>query len=162
MSSAKPGAIIAIRHNFAPEEFMWLWSKYVLGFNEKYHCTNCLRGAYSNRFSKTRNPGLAQEKEIVFDERDGHTAIYICGVARQGYGAKKNYPHNVHIAIQPSAGSQSVFEFEKWKVEVVNGIVLPIPGPESLPRRLQSLPSQYTTCRIFRWCARHFERGGSG
>lgn len=144
---------IVIRHNFTPDAFMWLWAKYVIGFNERYHCTNCLRGRYSHRFSKAKNPHLATEHEIKFDEHGDHRAIYICGVARHGYSGKKNYPHNVHLAIQPAYGVESVFEFEQWRVAITNGSILPIPGPEGLPEHLKSLPDRFTTCRIFRWGA---------
>jgi hypothetical protein len=147
---------VVIRHNFKPNDFMWLWAKYVVGFNEKYHCTNCLRGRYSRHFSKARNPLLVQEHEIAFDEHEGHEAIYICGVARKGYSVKKNYPHNVHLAIRPRTSAYSSFEFESWKVAVENGDILPIPGAEQLPTGLQGLPERYTTCRIFRWGAGFF------
>ncbi len=144
---------VIIRHNFTPDDFMWLWAKYVFGFNERYHCTNCLRGPYSARFSKTKNPRLAEDRTVVFDEHTGHQAIYICGVARKGYSSKKNYEHNVHLAIGPSTGVVSHFTFEQWSVQVTNGIVLPIPRPHALPERLQVLPDRYTTCRIFCWAA---------
>jgi hypothetical protein len=144
---------IIIRHNFAPDAFMWLWAKYAVGFNERYHCTNCLRGRYSHRFSKAKNPHLATDHEIAFDEQTHHRAIYICGVARAGYSSKKNYEHNVHLAICPAAGERAVFEFEQWRVEIMNGQVVPIPGAETLPKRLAALPTKFTTCRIFRWGA---------
>jgi hypothetical protein len=144
---------IVIQHNFLPDAFMWLWAKYVVGFNERYHCTNCLRGRYSRRFSKARNPHLATDREIFFDERSDHRAIYICGVARQGYSGKKNYPHNVHLAIRPAPGVESDFGFEQWRVAIKNGSILVIPGPDSLPANLRSLPARFTTCRIFRWGA---------
>jgi hypothetical protein len=147
---------VTIRHNFTPDDFMWLWAKYVVGFNEQYHCTNCLRGRYSHRFSKARNPLLAAEREILFDEHSGHIAIYICGVARKGYSIKKNYEHNVHVAIQPEAGASSSFVFEQWNVQVENGVLCVIPSAESLPQRLRRLPATYTTCRIFRWAATNF------
>ena len=40
-------SVIEITHNFDPSQFMWLWSKYVTGFNDAYHCTNSIRGSYS-------------------------------------------------------------------------------------------------------------------
>ncbi len=147
------GLPVVIQHNFTPDDFMWLWAKYVVGFNKQYHCTNCLRGAYSRRFSKARNPRLLQEREIAFDERDGHRAIYICGVARKGYSMKKNYPHNVHIAITPMAGASAVCQFEHWVVQIQNGMLSPIPDQHSLPADLRRLPDRFTTCRIFRWGA---------
>jgi hypothetical protein len=144
---------ILIRHNFTPDAFMWLWAKYAVGFNERYHCTNCLRGRYSHRFSKARNPHLANDHEIIFDEHVGHRAIYICGVAKQGYSTKTNYPHNVHLPIMPKAGMSAIFDFESWRVEILNGFVADIPAVDSLPLRLRRLPAAYTSCRIFRWAA---------
>lgn len=147
---------ILIRHNFTPDAFMWLWAKYAVGFNERYHCTNCLRGRYSHRFSKAKNPHLATDHEIVFDEQTHHRAIYICGVARNGYSVKKNYAHNVHLAIRPSPGISARFAFENWTVEVQNGELLKIPTQAALPTRFSSLPERFTTCRIFRWAAWYF------
>ena len=142
---------VIIRHNFTPDDFMWLWAKYVVGFNERYHCTNCLRGPYSARFSKAKNPRLAEDREIAFDEHVGHSAIYICGVARKGYSSKKNYEHNVHLAIRPAAAAASSFRFERWIVEVSNGVIEPRPTFDDLSGDLKALPPAYSQCRIFRW-----------
>ena len=152
---------IIIRHNFTPDAFMWLWAKYVVGFNERYHCTNCLRGRYSHRFSKAKNPRLATEQQIMFDEHSGHRAIYICGVARSGYSSKKNYEHNVHLAIAPAPKLVTRFEFEQWSVAVENGKVLRIPTANELPLPMQGLSDRFTTCRIFRWAA-GYELLGNG
>jgi hypothetical protein len=152
---------IIIRHNFTPDAFMWLWAKYVVGFNERYHCTNCLRGRYSHRFSKARNLILANDTLITLDEHNTYQAIYICGVARRGYSGKKNYEHNVHIPIQPKAGVFSKYRFERWCVEVQNGAVCDIPSAQSLPPRLRRLPAAYTTCRIFRWASGFFRTSAS-
>jgi hypothetical protein len=149
-------APIVIRHNFTPDAFMWLWAKYVVGFNERCHCTNCLRGRYSHRFSKARNPHLSTDRELAFDEYGGHRAIYICGVARKGYSVKKNYEHNVHLALKPSLGTSARFTFEDWAVEVENGELLVIPSQAVLPTRFSALPERFTTCRIFRWAAMYF------
>jgi hypothetical protein len=148
-----PPPPVIIRHNFVPDDFMWLWAKYVVGFNELYHCTNCLRGRYSSRFSKARNPGLVNDRTITFDEHAGHQVIYICGVARNGYSSKKNYEHNVHLAIRPSPGRTSFFAFEDWQVEAEDGEVLSIPGTDDLDHRFRQLSPAFTTCRIFRWAA---------
>jgi hypothetical protein len=149
---------IVIRHNFTPEAFMWLWAKYVIGFNERYHCTNCLRGRYSHRFSKAKNPHLATEHEITFDEHSGYCAVYICGVARKGYSVKKNYEHNVHLAIVPDSGANSRFQFDQWQVEIDGGKVIPIPRLDELAPEIRRRPDPYTSCRIFRWGACHFAR----
>ncbi len=94
---------------------------------------------------------LAQEHEIAFDEHDGHQAIYICGVARKGYSTKKNYEHNVHLAIVPDADAASQFHFEQWRVEVEFGRIVAIPGVADLGPKNRRLPYPYTSCRIFRW-----------
>lgn len=144
---------VIIRHNFTPANFMWLWAKYVVGFNELYHCTNCLRGPYSARFSKAKNPRLAEDHTIAFDEHTDHSAIYICGVARKGYSSKQNYEHNVHLAIRPSTNHNCSFQFEQWRVDIEGGEALPIPAASELKNYFQQLPTPYTTCRIFRWAA---------
>ena len=52
--------MIEITHNFDPSQFMWLWTKYVTGFNEKYHCTNSITGRYSKKLWKG-NPDLPSQ-----------------------------------------------------------------------------------------------------
>jgi hypothetical protein len=144
---------IIIRHNFTPDAFMWLWAKYAVDFNECYHCTNCLRGRYSHRFSKTRNPHLATDHEIIFDEYVGHRAVYICGVSRKGYSGKTNYIHNVHLPIEPAPNVTSQYFFEDWHVRVENGRVVPVPSKDELSDRFANFADSFTSCRIFRWAA---------
>lgn len=150
--------MIEITHNLDPRRFMWLWAKYVTGFNEKYHCTNSIRGPYSKKFSKN-NPEFARAPVITMDEHpmDSYNAIYICGVSKQGYSNRENYRHNVHAAIRPQSGSHDEWAFEEWVLRVRNGTFLAIPtSEEELPVKYRSLPPEYTTCRIFRWSACFF------
>src|SRR5258708_29995110 len=93
---SKENVMIEMVHNFNPDQFMWLWAKYVTGFNENYHCTNSIRGHYSRKFSKN-NPKFASSSVIVLDEQQlgSYQAVYVCGVSKQGYSRKANYPHNV-------------------------------------------------------------------
>ncbi|GAH17667.1 unnamed protein product [marine sediment metagenome] len=106
---------VKINHNFDPSKFKWLWSKYVKSFNDGNHCTKCLRGKYSRKFSKKSNPNLANDREISFDEERDYKAIYLCGVFKKGY-KKTNYPHNVHMAILPKPGHKDKMVFENWIV----------------------------------------------
>ncbi len=152
--------MIEIVHNFDPDQFMWLWAKYVTGFNEKHHCTNSIRGHYSRKFSKN-NPKFAKSLAVVMDEQElgSYRAIYICGVSKDGYSKKTNYAHNVHVAICPEVGAAEEWSFEKWTLRIRNGRLLPIPGNvDELPIQYRGLPSEYTTCRIFRWSACFFFR----
>jgi hypothetical protein len=145
--------MIEVIHNFDAARFMWLWAKYVGGFNERHHCTNAIRGHYSKKFSKN-NPAFLGD--VVFDEwpTSSYDAIYICGVAKEGYARKKNYPHNVHAAIVPDAGFRDEWSFEGWRMAVRNGRLLPIPASaKDLPEPYRTLPDAYTSCRIFRWAA---------
>ena len=114
--------MIEITHSFDPSKFMWLWAKYVTGFNETQHCTNSIRGRYSRKLWKG-NPELPSTPTLVMDEQPVGTyrAIYICGVSKRGYSSGKNYPHSVHAAILPTAGTEDRWAFEGWTLTIRNG-----------------------------------------
>jgi len=156
--------MIEIRHNLEPRAFIWLWAKYVTGFNPEHHCTNSIRGRYSQKLSK-HNKELTASPILTMDEchPDSYRAIYICGVAKDGYAKKTNYEHNLHAAISPRPGAVETWSFEKWHLQVRGGVFLHIPASaQELPRRYQDLPPEYTTCRIFRWSACYFDGSDSG
>jgi len=156
--------MIEIVHNFDPSRFMWLWAKYVTGFNDKHHCTNSIRGRYSRKFSKN-NPEFAASPFIIMDEQPlgSYRALYICGVSKTGYSRKTNYAHNVHVAIRPEEGTVEDWSFEQWTLRVRNGRLLAVPAsPEELPPEYRVLPPEFTTCRIFRWSACYFSRSPAG
>lgn len=156
--------MIEITHNLEPRDFVWLWAKYVTGFNPKHHCTNSIRGRYSRKLSKHNNE-LTTTNVITMDEcdPDSYRALYICGVAKQGYSKKTNYEHNLHAAICPSLGAVDAWSFEKWQFQVRGGLFLNIPASaQDLPSRFRDLPAEYTTCRIFRWSACYFGSSDAG
>jgi hypothetical protein len=150
-------ASVTIHHNLDPRQFVWLWMKYVAGADFSHHCTNVLRGRYSKKLSK-HNCELTPGVTVVCDEqrRTGYSVLYVCGVAKRGYSKKKNYPHNLHLPIQPMEGERAEFSFEQWHLTIDNGRVLPIPREADLPESCRGLPSEFTTCRIFRWAVGHF------
>ncbi len=156
MRSAAPSVIL--HHNLDPRKFVFLWMKYVRGVNLKHHCTNCLRGPYGKKLSK-HNAELISSTRLVLDEQPtgSYEALYICGVAQQGYRQKENYPHNLHAAVLPAPGLKDVFEFETWKLSIENGKFIKIPGEDALPPNLRALPPEYTTCRIFRFASLYDE-----
>ncbi len=151
--------MIQIRHNFDEKKFKWLWAKYVKDGNVEKHCTACLCGPYSKKFSGTSNQNLLAQPELVMNEiPDGDfKAIYFCGVIKRGY-PRTNYPHNVHFAVVPAEGQRDEWNFEDWHVEIENGVLSPIPDEEQLDDRFFQEPynDHFYTCRIFRWMVGFF------
>lgn len=156
--------MITIHHNFDETKFKWLWAKYVKAGNIEKHCTACMIGPYSKKFSGTSNHNLLEQPTLVMDEEpDGlYEAIYFCGVLKKGYlnknPLKNNYPHNVHFAVRPADGENDVWDFENWHVEIDNGKLERIPATYELPEKFFNLPynAHYYSCRIFRWMVGHF------
>lgn len=143
---------IQITHNLQGDKFMWLWTKYVRGFNDQRHCTNSLIGRYSKKLWKNNPHLLGEEEPVMLDEDpEDWSGLYICGVAKGGYSAKKNYPHNLHAGVIPAPGKHDEYHFEDWVISVENGLLTRIPSEAELPSQYQNLPSAFTTCRIFRW-----------
>ena len=146
--------MIIIHHNFDETKFKWLWAKYVKGGNLEKHCTACLKGPYSKKFSGTSNKDLLSQPQLFMDEVDetNFDAIYFCGVLKHGY-PKTNYPHNVHFAILPKEGASDVWDFENWHVEISGGVLSPMPTEDELSPTLKTgiYNEHYYTCRIFRW-----------
>lgn len=77
--------MITIRHNFDPEQFQWLWAKYVNGGDISQRCYACLKGRPSKKFSKAYNPDMADQPVIVMDEmaEGDYDAVYFCGVSKK-------------------------------------------------------------------------------
>ena len=151
---------IILKHNLDPSKFMWLWSRYVDGFDEEKHCVNCLLPRVKKNHSKLNgatHPDLVKEGVMTFDEIEDFKAIYLCGVIKKGYPTT-NYPHNLHVAMLPKEGASDSLQFEDWSFEITNGVFLPIPSEDELPEKYKSLPEEYTTCRIFRWAACYFNK----
>jgi len=148
---------VVITHNFNGEKFKWLYAKYANGCNPFHHCTNAIRGKYSKRFSRLHNdfqPG----QQIVMDEYwpDKWDAIYICGVASQGYSKHQNYPHNVHAAIIPQEGASDVWNFENWEMSIENGFFEHVPSEKDIPSEYLKMPKSFWSCRMYRWAIWHY------
>lgn len=109
--------MITIHHNFDPEQFEWLWAKYVNGGNVSQHCFPCLKGKQSKKFSKAYNPDMGNHPVIDMDETpdSDYDAVYFCGVS------KKGYIHNVHLVVRPSEGNIEHWKFDGWDVEIQDG-----------------------------------------
>lgn len=154
--------MVEIEHNLDEKKFKWLWAKYVKEGNIERHCTGCLIGPYSKKFSGTTNKELLAQPIIQMNECNDYEAIYFCGVLKEGYlnknPEKNNYRHNVHFIVLPQLGNSDVWEFENWKVTIKNGILERIPKTFELDDSLFKYPydAHYFTCRIFRWMVGHF------
>jgi hypothetical protein len=141
-----------LTHNLDPKEYMWLWAKYVTGYNAEKHCTSVLRGYYSKKLSG-HNKDLPNTQVLVLDEQPvgDYAAIYICGVSKRGYRIKANYPHNLHTSILPLASTSDKFSFEGVSLNILNGRFLPIPSQEQLAPYDRERSEAHTSCRIYRW-----------
>lgn len=141
--------MITIHHNFDPEQFEWLWAKYVNGGNITQHCFICLKGAQSKKFSKAYNPDMVNQPVIAMDEKpdSDYDAVYFCGVS------KKGFDHNVHLVVRPEQGTNSEWKFENWHAEIENGTVEMLPCAGELKPEYFSEPysEHYYTCRNFLW-----------
>ena len=149
---------IIIHHNFDGKKFRWLYAKYAYGVNPTRHCTNAIRGKYSKVFSKN-NPDFKAGVDVVlceYPELDWD-AIYICGVATMGYAKHENYPHNVHIAVIPAPGKNDTWSFENWTMTVENGFFEYVISEEELDTCFKDYPTEYVTCRMFRWAVDHYK-----
>ena len=151
-----------LEHNLDPSAFMWLWAKYVRGYNPSKHCTNSLLGKYSKLLSGHSDlltmPSRIPLNEISTGE---YAAIYICGVSKDGYRKRENYPHNLHAVIRPAKGQKDSIRFEDWSLSVENGLFMPIPTLEQIPEKYRGLSASYTTCRIFRWAVANQPSGST-
>lgn len=152
--------MVTIRHNIDETKFKYLWAKYVKGSNIERHCAQCVPGTFSKKFSGAWNSNLLDQPILEMNEvPDGeYEAIYFCGVFKKGFSTKKNYPHNLHLAIIPQEGHNDVFDFENWHIEIEGGYIDRIPSEEELPEQFFKDPYDYHyfTCRIFRWMVGHF------
>lgn len=158
--------MVTIRHNIDPNKFKFFWTKYVREGDLSHHCAACVKGSWSKKFSaawnKDETTGQQQpfSSEITFDEKpeESYQAIYICGVFKEGFSTKKNYPRNVHLPIIPQEGTKDTFDFDGWHIEIKGGYVDRIPSEEELPQQFFEQPydAHYYTCRIFRWMLGHF------
>lgn len=156
--------MIVIHHNFDEKAFKWLWAKYVKAGNIHSHCTACILGPYSKKFSGSQNHDLKSQPTLVMDEfdSDSYEAIYFCGVLKKGYlnknPLKNNYKHNVHFAVRPQDGAVDEWIFENWYVKIEGGLLEKIPTVSELPEIFFQHPysPHFYTCRIFRWMLGHF------
>ena len=137
------------------EGFSLLWAFYVTGFNPAKHCQVCFRGLRAPNFH-SRN--AASGVDIVLDRLDVSPIVYICGVAK-GPDAERRY-RNLHLPVRFEAGaSASVTTYNGYRIDVTNGIQLPIPPVEDGWR---GLPTTHTRCKNFQFGLAQFGTGAGG
>lgn len=134
-----------IRIEVKSNNYIYLWLKYITGFDINSHCAKCLIGKYSKLIQyRSQKVGKVYEGEL--NEHDA-PYVYLCGVT-------KVYENNLHIACMKD--ERVGFEYEDSNVRVS------IEGARQLaitPLVGELFPVQQSTCRNFQF-GYHYLRDG--
>lgn len=125
------------------DAFQYLWLKNVSGFDQRYHCFDCLKGSRSTIIPL--NGGRKFPAEFRAEGRMEEPAPYsdLCAVTPAG----KGIADNVHILMEPDDSSTITYEDDNIQVIVTGMRRLTI---KPLPAEVQeSLPELYWRCRNF-------------
>lgn len=117
--------------------YLYLWLKYVTGFDISNHCATCLEGHYSKLLPYRRRLEPGQRFEGLLNEHQA-PYVYLCGVT-------PSYPENLHIPMRYKQGHTVEYEDANIVVKALHAERLSI-EPVDLP-----LPSAFTTCRNFQF-----------
>ena len=132
--------VMRLRHpSGAVQGFNHWWGKYVIGFDPRVHCIECLVGVRSRRVNRDMR---ADGTPYGMTEAATFDYFYLCGVTRR-------WRDNFHLALRPEPeGSASAETFAGMTVDVTGAVAMPIPA---LPDGFQGLPASFTTCRNFQF-----------
>lgn len=123
-------------------DFRWLWLMYVTGFDERYHCQQCLKGRKS-RILRYDQGTIALPSHFAFDLDEFRAPyVYLCGVTAR-------YEENLHIAARPSPGNTVTYADNRIRVVVSDAEQVPI-----LPVDADK-PAQFLRCRNFQFGYRY-------
>lgn len=136
-----------IRVEVKSNRYLYLWIKYVIGFDIAKHCAKCLLGKYS-KLIPYRSQTSGRVYEGVLNEHEA-PYLYLCGVT-------PIHSENLHIAFQFSAGETIDYEDENIQVRITDAKRLPIPPT------MKNFPLSFNTCRNFQFGYHYFydARGG--
>jgi hypothetical protein len=100
-----------IQWEFKTGNFRYFWLKYVSGFNQKVHCAQCLKGAYSRliQFRQKQHKQAGNKAAGRLDEYPTEF-VYLCGVSNRGWA------DNLHVAMR--FDSEASFSFEDHNIKV--------------------------------------------
>lgn len=131
--------LISGERKLVPDTYRYLWAKYVRGFNENYHCANCLRGKYTDYLGIHAPTNV----ELSMDESKSWDYIYLCGVSRAGYLT------NLHLPVRYAfGGTASVTDHAGLTFTFFNAEPVAIPA---LPEDFMGYDRSFTTCRNFQF-----------
>lgn len=117
--------------------YIFLWLKYITGFDITKHCAKCLTGNYSKLIQyRSQKVGKIYEGELSEYETP---YAYLCGVTR-------NYDDNLHIAFKKSQGEIIAYEDKNVSVSIENAQKLIIP-----PVAGKSFSVEQQSCRNFQF-----------
>jgi len=136
-------AVPTLRLAVKTRAYLFLWAKYVTGFDWRWHCCRCLKGTLSKRVPMRKTLGLSGYRGLLLhcpmDERQAFDYIYLCGVTN-------SYAENLHLALRVKPGGMVTYEDSHIAVTVANAIAVPIQ-----PIIGTDLPHEYASCRNYQF-----------
>jgi hypothetical protein len=125
--------IVSIKVN---GEFMYLWLKYVVGYNLDVHCAKCLIGKYSKAISSS----IKVVEALQLTEHYAK-AYYLCGVSKP-----YKYNKNFHLAFKFKEGSNIEVNSNGIKIYIKNAEQITITKLDNY-NHLNGNDSKFNTCR---------------
>lgn len=125
--------------------FIYLWVKYVRGFNSNQCCAKSLVGPFSRKIVKGMGP-----ISIVLDEEEpgSYDYIYLCGVS-DGFRME----NNLHLAARPielergdDVPCTEAVTYKGVRVAILGAEkinILPLPDPAAAPTERQAVCRNY-------------------
>ncbi len=114
--------------------FSYLWTKYITGFDARYHCATSLKGKYHWELGV---PIFAPSSHVL--DMHPYQYIYLCGVA------ETRWADNLHIPMQHAPGETITdTTYTGLPIVIQNARRLDIPWVDD---GWNDFPRSYTTCR---------------
>ncbi len=127
----------------ARESFVFLWGKYVKGFDSSKHCAECRLGDTKSPVNPKRRDG------DDYKRRNDFPYFYLFGMGRGDRSRS-----NLHFAVEPRPGSVA-------SIGSIYGVSFTIydafaPRIDRLPKGWMGLDDDFTTCRNFQFGVQMF------
>jgi DNA repair photolyase len=134
--------------------YTYLWVKYVVGFDARYHCAAGLKCAPNLKDNGYHWPNGAQQftpsKHML--NKNPYEYIYLCGVAQS------RWADNLHIPMQHAPGETiEDVTYRGVPILIQNARRLPIPWIED---GWNGFPQSFTTCRNWQFGIHYYGYNG--